>query len=419
MVGNNPVGLYDMYGLGFQDWLVRQEWIQPVADFSAGMGDRLSGGLTRKARKYLGYDDAVDYDSAAYGYGEVSGMALNTAIDVASAGGLGRQLLQCRNYAEVVRLAAMLGASQATALLERMALDSVLAKAICSGYLSPREAEAIRMALEAATLAARYRGAWRSGQRRCFAAGTLVLMADGQFTPIEEIGRGDLVLACVDGEENVPSEVTDVFRGETLEWVDIAVAGQVVRATPGHLFRVGGEWVEARNLRAGMNLQDAYFAGQVITEVSIACLTEPEPTYNLAIRVGRTYYVSEAAILAHNGCNSKKNVGSQSSEQYEIGSYKEMHKKIQGKNSGLETHHLIEKRFAGIFGVKQSEMPSINIPKDAHRGYTNAWRNEIGYGDGTEGAKREYIINAYKKIYKGNQNILNQLKTWTNNHHSK
>ncbi|MBR0457789.1 MAG: hypothetical protein IJJ26_00995 [Victivallales bacterium] len=118
-------------------------------------------------------------------------------------------------------------------------------------------------------------------------------------------------------------------------------------------------------------------------------------------------------------CQPKKTVDSQSSEQYEIGPYKEMHKKIHGKNSGLETHHLIEKRFAGKFGVKQNEMPSINIPKDVHRGYTNDWRNEIGYGDGTKGAEREDIIRAYEKIYEGNPNILEQLKTWTNNHYSK
>ncbi len=310
----------------------------------------------------------------------------------------------------------MLGASQATALLERMALDSVLAKAICSGYLSPREAEAIRMALEAAALAARYRGAWRSGQRRCFAAGTLVLMADGQFTPIEEIGRGDLVLACVDGEENVPSEVTDVFRGETLEWVDIAVAGQVVRATPGHLFRVGGEWVEARNLRAGMNLQDAYFAGQVITEVSIACLTEPEPTYNLAIRVGRTYYVSEAAILAHNGCgknsSEKYESGKNSSKKYKIGTYPEMHGQIKGQNSGMETHHLIEKRFSTNLDVSENEIPCINIRRDIHRKYTNKWRREISYGENTKKANRDEIIKVYKKIYKDDKYIINSLDGW-------
>ncbi len=310
MVGNNPVGLYDMYGL---------DWFDDTSNFFAGMGDVLSLGLTQRFREYMGYDDVVDHDSGAYGYGEISGIALNTAIDVISVGGLGRQFLQCKNYAEVARLAAMLGASQATALLEQMALNSLLAQALCNGYLSPREAEAIKMALEAVALAARYRGAWRSGQRRCFAAGTLVLMADGQFRPIEEIGCGDFVLTCVDGVENVPAEVTEVFRGETLEWVEITVTGKVIRTTPEHLFRVGEEWVEARNLRVGMSLQDAYFAGQLITEVSIVCLPEPEPTYNFAIRVGRTYYVSEAAILAHNGCK-KKEYGSytitQGNQQY-------------------------------------------------------------------------------------------------------
>ena len=56
-----------------------------------------------------------------------------------------------------------------------------------------------------------------------------------------------------------------------------------------------------------MSLQDADFTGRQITDISVIYLTEPESTYNLEIQVGKTYYITNAALLAHNQCQGKTN----------------------------------------------------------------------------------------------------------------
>ena len=71
----------------------RTGWLAQTSNFSAGMGDTISGGLTRRIRGGLGYDDVVDYHSAAYGYGTNAGQVVNIALMVANpmaAAGLAR-----------------------------------------------------------------------------------------------------------------------------------------------------------------------------------------------------------------------------------------------------------------------------------------------------------------------------------------
>ena len=54
--------------------------------------------------------------------------------------------------------------------------------------------------------------------------------------------------------------------------------------------------------------------------------------------------------------------------------------KKQSKGTGLEVHHILEKRFVRNSRWKPSKMPSIKLNKAVHRIYTNAWRKEIAYG---------------------------------------
>ena len=67
-----------------------RDWFQGVSDFSAGMGDTVSGGLTRRVRQGLGYDDVVDYNSRAYGAGVIAGEVVNTGLMFASPCGAAR-----------------------------------------------------------------------------------------------------------------------------------------------------------------------------------------------------------------------------------------------------------------------------------------------------------------------------------------
>lgn len=90
--------------------------------------------------------------------------------------------------------------------------------------------------------------------------------------------------------------------------------------------------------------------------------------------------------------------------KYGFGSYNALKSKV-GKNSGLQVHHIIEQRFAGLFNVKKGDMLSIVLTKEEHAAFTKAWRNEIGYINDskslrTDNAKQQHVIDAAKKYTK-------------------
>src|SRR5207247_10757503 len=65
-------------------------WFKKFSDFSAGMGDAVSGGLTARMRQGMGYDDVVDYNSTAYRVGTYAGQAVTiatVAVNPAAAAG--------------------------------------------------------------------------------------------------------------------------------------------------------------------------------------------------------------------------------------------------------------------------------------------------------------------------------------------
>lgn len=49
----------------------------------------------------------------------------------------------------------------------------------------------------------------------------------------------------------------------------------------------------------------------------------------------------------------------------------------QYKGTGMEAHHIIEKRLAKPYNVNTNKMPSIAIDKFVHRKYTNEWRKKL------------------------------------------
>jgi hypothetical protein len=51
------------------------------------------------------------------------------------------------------------------------------------------------------------------------------------------------------------------------------------------------------------------------------------------------------------------------------------------KGSGLEAHHIIEKRFSGTLNISNTnKMLAVSISKSNHRTYTNIWRKMLPYG---------------------------------------
>lgn len=78
-VSNNPINLWDPYGL-YDQW----DLLNDVSNFSAGVGDNLSFGLTGLIRESLpgiyGDDGGVDKCSGAYGAGEWTGAGIGFAM---------------------------------------------------------------------------------------------------------------------------------------------------------------------------------------------------------------------------------------------------------------------------------------------------------------------------------------------------
>ncbi|HEY9153523.1 MAG TPA: hypothetical protein VIM69_00245, partial [Opitutaceae bacterium] len=78
--------------------------------------------------------------------------------------------------------------------------------------------------------------------------------------------------------------------------------------------------------------------------------------------------------------------------------------------TGLQAHHLIEKRFAKILGERVGRMASVAVTKAEHQAFTKAWRDAIPLGvNGTGRATRAQILRAAKEIYKKYPGILKAL----------
>ncbi len=93
--------------------------------------------------------------------------------------------------------------------------------------------------------------------------------------------------------------------------------------------------------------------------------------------------------------------------EFGLKGYNELQKLTKG--TGLDAHHLIEKRFAATLGLKEGEMTAIALTKAEHQALTNAWRQAIPYGKGTDNATKAEIESVAREIYKSYPEILKAL----------
>ncbi|MCP3765362.1 polymorphic toxin-type HINT domain-containing protein [Streptomyces sp. MAR25Y5] len=148
----------------------------------------------------------------------------------------------------------------------------------------------------------------KTGDCKCFLAGTDVLMSDGTTEDIEDIEVGDKVLAT-DPKTGATSErevTATIVTDDDKHFTDLTITTpdgpEDLVATHEHPFWVVSErkWVEAGDLEPGMSLRTD--DGRTVLVAAARQYQDHQRTYNLTIEGVHTYYVlaGQTPVLVHN-----------------------------------------------------------------------------------------------------------------------
>lgn len=116
-----------------------------------------------------------------------------------------------------------------------------------------------------------------------------------------------------------------------------------------------------------------------------------------------------SALVVLRGANAARGFGNLSrAAEFGIAPYNALRRSV-GPGTKLQVHHLLEKRFASMLGVKEREMLSVVLTKEEHQVFTNAWQAAIPRGAGTANATREQVMASARRIYANYPAILKSL----------
>ena len=114
----------------------------------------------------------------------------------------------------------------------------------------------------------------------------------------------------------------------------------------------------------------------------------------------------ELASSAYSGANKLSDFAY--AAKYGVGTYRDLRKLTNG--TGLEVHHVIEKRFSQVVGMNKNDMLSVVLTKEEHGVFTRRWRNAIPYGTIYSEVTRSQLWNAAKNVYIDHPELLDIAK---------
>ena len=91
-------------------------------------------------------------------------------------------------------------------------------------------------------------------------------------------------------------------------------------------------------------------------------------------------------------------------EKYGIDAYYNLRNSLAG--SGLEAHHIIERRFKDVLNANPNYMLSVAVTREEHQKFTKAWRNAFAYGTDYSKVTKAELWMAAKEIYKDYPELL-------------
>jgi hypothetical protein len=133
------------------------------------------------------------------------------------------------------------------------------------------------------------------GDKQCFPADTLILLADGEYKNIRDMRVGDAVISWDNGR--VVANVENVICHPAGIADRLVIINNKVRVTPEHLLFVNGAWLAARDVKIGDMLTGTH--GEVIPVLSVRDTDTDEAVYNIHTDHTSHNYFADG-ILAHN-----------------------------------------------------------------------------------------------------------------------
>ncbi len=200
------------------------------------------------------------------------------------------------------------------------------------------------------------------------------------------------------------SEVERVFVAATDTVLRITLEnGRSLELTPEHVVWIDEiGWVEAQQIVVGdtMRLSDGEERSPI---ASLRYERKEALTYNIQVAGTRTFFVD--GVWVHNSsCDitgPRYRGGDMFPDVGKIMSYRDAKKLTAGHGGDIQAHHILEKRFAERFGIKDTDsIPAIILTREQHNEITQRLRSRIPYGQaGTGTATPATIREMYSEVY--------------------
>ena len=117
--------------------------------------------------------------------------------------------------------------------------------------------------------------------------------------------------------------------------------------------------------------------------------------------VARTLRITDKLVDGFGGLTKAK--------QYGVKAYNALKKTLKG--TGLEAHHIIEKRLVKHLNIDVKTMLSVAVTKTEHQKFTNAWRSVFQYGMDYSTLGKTDIWKAAQQIYRDYPELLKAAKS--------
>ena len=148
---------------------------------------------------------------------------------------------------------------------------------------------------------------------------------------------------------------------------------------------------------------DAIDAFDCLNGSAVSCGVLPIPFLS-----GRVATGIDAMVQARRATEAARGFGGLSrAADFGPQSYRALSQELRG--TGLQAHHLMEKRFADVLGQSADDMLAIAVTPAEHQVFTDAWRQAIPYGAGTRAATPELVTATARQVYADYPDILRAL----------